>query len=77
MDLTLKIGYNEIVNLVKQLQANKLRQLQVMITKDFILKRSYEEVSNLQHFLLDAPIMSDVEFSNFKENRKSFKNCYF
>lgn len=73
MDLTVKISYNEILNLVKQLPASKLKQLQATISQDFVSKKANEEISELQNFLLNAPIMSNDELADYKENRKSFE----
>lgn len=73
MDLMVKISYNEILNLVKQLPASKLKQLQATINQDFVSKKAIEEISELQNFLLNAPIMSDDELVNYNENRKSFE----
>ena len=64
MNLMVKIGYNEILNLVKQLQTT--------INQDFMVRKANEEISELQNFLLTAPVMTNSEFKEFKENRKSF-----
>lgn len=72
MDLMVKIEYDEILNLVKQLPAGKLKQLQASINQDFISKKTSEEISELQNFLLTAPVMTNSELKEFKENRKSF-----
>jgi hypothetical protein len=72
MDLTVKIGYDEILDLVKQLPASKIKQLQVVINQDFISKKAKQEISAFQDFLLKGPVMSDKELVQFNENRKAF-----
>ena len=72
MDLTVKIGYEEILNLVKQLPASKIKQLQVVVNQDFISRKAKQEISSFQEFLLKGPVMSDKELVQFNENRKAF-----
>jgi hypothetical protein len=72
MDLMIKIGYNEVLNLVKQLPASKIIQLQVAINGDFISRKAQHDISSFQEFLLSAPIMSAKEHEEFYENRKLF-----
>jgi hypothetical protein len=72
MDFTVKIGYNEILDLVKQLPAGKLKQLQAVINQDLISKKAKQEISTFQEFLLEGPVMSDKQLEQFNENRNSF-----
>ena len=71
MDLTVKVGFEEILKLVKQLPASKLKELQVNLTQDFISKKALQEISSFQNFLLEAPIMSTKQFKEFSENRNN------
>lgn len=73
MDLTVKIGYDEILNLVKQLPASKIKQLQAVVNQEFISKKAKQEISTFQEFLLKGPVMSNEQFEQFNENRKAFK----
>jgi hypothetical protein len=72
MDLTVKIGYDEILNLVKQLPASKIKELQAVINQDFISNKAEQEISSFQEFLLKGPVMSDKQLEQFNENRKAF-----
>jgi hypothetical protein len=72
MDLTVKIGYDEILDLVKQLPASKIKQLQAVINQDFISKKAKQEISTFQEFLLKGPVMSDEQLEQFNENRNAF-----
>ena len=73
MNLTVKIGFDEIVQLVKQLPASKIKQLQDSVNQEFISKKAKEEISSFQDFLLKAPVMNDEQLKQFEENRKDFK----
>jgi hypothetical protein len=72
MDLTVKIGFDEIVDLVKQLPASKIKELQTVINQDFISKKAKQEISTFQEFLLGGPVMSDKQLEQFNENRNAF-----
>ena len=72
MDLTVKIGFDEVLKLVKQLPTSKIKQLQVALNQDFISKKAVQEISSFQSFLLQAPIMNDTQFEEFNENRNNF-----
>ena len=61
MDLTVKIGFEEVLNLVKQLPASKIKQLQVFLNQDFISKKASDEISSFQNFLTNAPVMTEKE----------------
>jgi hypothetical protein len=69
MNLTVNIGYNEILHLVKQLPASKIKQLQYAINNDFVAKKAEVEISAFQQLLLNGPIMTDEHFAEFKKNR--------
>lgn len=72
MDLTVKIGFEEVLNLVKQLPASKIKQLQVFLNQDFISKKASDEISSFQNFLINAPVMTEKELDNYKFNRNQF-----
>jgi hypothetical protein len=72
MELTVNLNYDEVVKLIKQLPASKLKQLKLNLDENFINSKASVEISNFQKFLLNGPVMSDKQFSEFKENRKLF-----
>ena len=72
MDLTVKIGFAEVLKLVKQLPASKIKELQVAINHDFISKKARQEITSFQEFLMEAPVMGKKEFEEFNKNRKAF-----
>ena len=72
MDLTVKIGFEEVMKLVKQLPAGKIKELQSLVNEDFISKKAKEEITSFQDFLLEGPVMSKKDLELFQQNRKSF-----
>ncbi len=72
MELTIDVKYEEVLKLVKQLPASKIRQLKSALDEKFIEKKANMEISDFQKFLLSAPVMTDDQLKTFKENRKHF-----
>ena len=72
MELTVKIGYEQILNLVKQLPAGKIVQLKSALNDKFIEKKAQEEISDFQSFLLSGPVMTEEEYENFADSRKQW-----
>jgi hypothetical protein len=72
MELAANLGYQQIVNIVKQLPANQIEKLKTEFTLNYIREKAQAEISEFQQFLLSGPVMSDEQFQNFKENRKHF-----
>jgi hypothetical protein len=72
MELTVNLNYDEVVKLIKQLPASKIKQLKLNLDDKFISSKASKEISNFQKFLLECPIMSNKQYLEFKENRKLF-----
>jgi hypothetical protein len=72
MQLTVNLGYDQIVNLVKQLPANQIEKIKQEFTQDYINAKAQTEISEFQKFLLSGPVMSDQHYKEFKENREHF-----
>lgn len=72
MELMVDVKYEEVLKLVKQLPAAKIRQLKSALDEKFIEKKANREISDFQKFLLSAPVMTDSQLKTFKENRKHF-----
>lgn len=70
MELKIKIDYNEILALIKQLPADQLAKLMADIeaksTKDQPDKSTY----TLQKRLLEGPIMKEAQYKQFLVNRE-------
>ncbi len=77
MELRLNIGYEQVLNLVKQLSYPDWKKLTTEIEKDLFSqkiksKTINSELMEFQKFLLQGPIMTDEQFENYKQLRKSF-----
>jgi hypothetical protein len=72
MELVVNLGYEQVINLVRQLPANQIEKIKKEITQDYIQKKAQAEISEFQQFLLSGPVMSNEQYQNFKENRKQF-----
>lgn len=72
MELKINIGYNQVINLIKQLPASQIAKLKAELNDKFLEKKSKTEISEFQKFLLSGPIMTEKQHLVFKENRKQF-----
>lgn len=72
MQLKRNIGYEELLTLVKQLPANKIEQLKSELNTVQLKIKSKKEITAFQEFLLKGPVMTNKQFEQFTENRKSF-----
>ena len=70
MELTVNLNYDEIEKLIKQLPASKIKQLKLKLDEKFIRGKALKEISNFQEFILNGPVMSDIQFEEFNANRK-------
>jgi hypothetical protein len=74
MELKLNIGYQELVELIKQLPANQIKRLKTelaLIEKDHPME---DEGSDFQEFLSKGPVMEDDQYQVFLSNRKYFNS---
>jgi hypothetical protein len=72
MELTLNIGYDQLLLLVKQLPANQIAKLKSELDDEYVLSKSKTEITEFQKFLLSGPVMSKEQYGNYVENRKHF-----
>jgi hypothetical protein len=72
MELRLKIGYRELLELIKQLPASQLAKLKSELSDEMIEEKSKQEHSDFQKFLLGGPIMAENQYQQFLDHRKSF-----
>ncbi len=71
MQLTVNIQYEQLINIIRQLPANQIAK----IKSDLEDIESVSEIkkTDLQSFLLNGPVMSDLQYEAFLENRREFK----
>jgi len=72
MELTLNLGYSQILHLVSQLPATQIAKIKYEISDKVIDEKAKIEISEFQKFLLSAPIMSDEQYNNFLQQREHF-----
>jgi len=72
MELKLNIGYQELIDLIKQLPVNQIRKLKAELTLITAENDMEEGMSNFQEFLLKGPVMNDDQYQDFLSNRKYF-----
>lgn len=70
MEIKIDIGYKQLLKLIKQLPASQVAKLKAELDETFIATKSEKEISDLQQFLIEGPVMSDDQYLFFKENRK-------
>ncbi|MDR1973865.1 MAG: hypothetical protein LBQ31_04230 [Bacteroidales bacterium] len=72
MQLMVNLGYQQIINLIRQLPANQIEKIKQELAQDYVAEKTKVKKSEFQEFLLSGPVMSDKQYENFKENRKRF-----
>ncbi len=75
MELKLNIGYEELIELVKQLPLNQIRKLKADLALIMITNEMEDEMSDFQEFLLQGPVMDDDQYQDFLSDRKYFNAC--
>ena len=68
MELKVDIGFDQLMNAIKQLPVAKLTQLKAELSGN-TLSEAQKNNSNFQHFLLSGPVMNDVQYEYYKEIR--------
>jgi len=72
MEVTLNLGFRQIVNLLNQLPANQIAKIKNEFSDYYLTEKARSEVSDFQKFILSGPLMSDEQYSNFCLNRQQF-----
>ena len=72
MELTLDLGYAQVVELVRQLPANQIAKIKKELPENDIQTKAKLEISDFQKFILTGPVMSDEQYTNFKQQRHQF-----
>ncbi|HPI00074.1 MAG TPA: hypothetical protein PK772_07085 [Chitinophagaceae bacterium] len=71
MQLKLNIAYDQLIELIKQLPADKIRKVKAAIIGANDVDKKKKDIKPLQKLLLEGSIMmSDKEFRAFNQNRK-------
>lgn len=72
MELKLNIGYQELIEMIKQLPASQIRKLKADIALLVADNDVENGISDFQEFLLEGPLMDDDQYQEFLFNRKHF-----
>lgn len=72
MQLTVDIPYEQLINIIRHLPANQLAKIKTDLENIVAVDKDESGKIDFQEFLLKGPVMTDVQYSAFKENRKSF-----
>ena len=72
MELTVNLGYEQIMGLVRQLPANQIAKLKAELNDSYLEVKSEAEIQEFQALLLQGPVMSDEQYMMFKKNRTKF-----
>lgn len=72
MQVTVDIGFEQLLDTIKKLPAAKIKQLKSALDDGFIEAKAEEEKSDFQNYLLNGPVMNAQQYAEFKENRKHF-----
>ncbi|MBI5218113.1 MAG: hypothetical protein HY958_04205 [Bacteroidia bacterium] len=70
MELTVNLGFEQIIGLVRQLPANQIVKLKAELDDKYIIAKSETEITEFQEFLLRGPVMTDEQYNDFKQHRK-------
>ena len=72
MEVTVNIGYEQLLDAIKKLPAAKINQLKTVLNEGFIQEKATSELSEFQSFLLNAPTMDSDQYKQHKLDRKHF-----
>ncbi|MFK7947872.1 MAG: hypothetical protein AB8G11_09795 [Saprospiraceae bacterium] len=72
MELKIKIGYNEILELIKQLPKTQILQLKTDIETQIIQPKKVE-MTDFQKLLLQGPVMNDEQYETYSTLKEWIK----
>lgn len=70
MELKLNIGYNELLELIRQLPAKQLAKLKAELNENLSTKNQKRNTNDFQKLLLSGPTMSDTQYDQYLSIRK-------
>jgi hypothetical protein len=69
MQLTVDLNIDQLIQVIKKLPAHQKSRIKAELTDTETEKKQIEK-TEFQKFLLKGPVMSDLHYKQFKENRK-------
>ncbi len=70
MELKIKIAYDQVLDIIRQLPVNQVARLIVDAKNILEQEQPKEDVTSFQAFLRSAPVMTDEQYETFLENRE-------
>ena len=72
MQLTVEIPYEQLIAIIRHLPSNQRAKIKADLELSVPVNDVDIKKTEFQEFLLRGPVMSDEQYSAFKENRKAF-----
>ena len=69
MQLTIDLNIDQLIQVLKKLPAHQKNRIKAELN-DTKTEKNQMEKSEFQKFLLKGPVMSDLQYKQYKENRK-------
>jgi len=71
MQLTVDIPYEQLIDIIRHLPPNQRAKIKADLELSVPVNDVETKKTEFQKFLLRGPVMSDEQYSAFKENRKA------
>lgn len=72
MQLTIDIPYEQLIDIIRNLPANQLEKIKSDLENTAPINKDENEKADFRKFILKGPVMTDEQYSAFKDNRKAF-----
>lgn len=72
MQLTIDIPYEQLIDIIRNLPANQLEKIKSDLENTVSINKDENGKADFQKFILKGPVMTDEQYSAFKDNRKAF-----
>ena len=72
MQHTADIPYEQLIEIIKHLPPKQLAQIKSDLDNSILTLNAENEKTDFQEFLPKGPVMSDIQYAAFKEQRKAF-----
>jgi hypothetical protein len=72
MELKVDIGFEQLVQAIKQLPEGKIMQLKAELDEQAPSSKGSEPNADFLKLLLNGPVMSDKQYQNYRDLRNRF-----
>jgi len=70
MELTVNLGFDELLKLIKKLPSNQIAKLKAELDNQSSVAKTKTDISEFQQLLLSGPVMTEEQFGEYKKLRK-------